>query len=82
MAVGDVGKAVVRICFGVRDDVRAVMRDKGIKTLEDRRQRRVVSFVTKAAANPRFSHWFVERPGEGMNLRRKRHIEETRSKTI
>ena len=48
----------LRICFGDQQDIRATMATMGIETLEARRTRRVDSFVAKAAANPRFSHWF------------------------
>lgn len=43
----------VRICFGVRDGVNDFMQDRGIETLEDRRQRRVDSprqHLTQASA--------------------------------
>lgn len=44
-------------------------------------QRRVDSFITKVARNPRFRHWFPVKAGAGMELRRPRRVEETRAKT-
>lgn len=39
------------------------MRDmSGLETLEERRILAVKKFALKNAENPRFDHWFVERP--------------------
>ena len=71
----------LRVCFGFDRDIRTVMAEKGIEHLHERRGRRVDSFITKAANNPRFAHWFPGREAGAMELRRTRKIQETRSKT-
>ena len=71
----------VRVCYGFDKDVRALMVEKGIEPLCDRRERRMDSFIVKAANNPKFAHWFPGRGAGAMDLRRVRNIQKTRSKT-
>ena len=71
----------VRVCFGQEGDIQVVIRDLGIDTLVTRRQRRMDSFIRKAASNPRFIHWFPLQGEINMELRRRRMIAEIRSKT-
>ena len=71
----------LRLCFGFEGDITETMANLCIETLGERRQRRVDSFISKAAGNPRFGHWFPLRPDEQMNLRNRRKIQEIRSKT-
>ena len=71
----------LRVCYGFEGDIRRVMSEKGIERLEDRRRRRFDTFITRTANNPRFAHWFPIRPGSGFGLRRRREVEEIRSRT-
>ena len=71
----------IGVCFGFNHDIRALMAERGIETLEDRRTRRSDRFITKAAANPTFGHWFPQRPAPSMELRNRREILQTRSRT-
>ena len=71
----------LRVCFGSGEDIRSVMSELGIETLVARRMRRVDSFAAKAAANPRFSHWFPLRNELGMELRHREKIAEDKTKT-
>ena len=68
----------LRVCFGFIGDIRATMAYLAIDTLQERRERRSDAFITKAARNPRFQHWFPLRPVMGMQLRRRREIEEVK----
>ena len=71
----------VRVCFGFDIDVGALMRERGIEPLSVRRERRVDSFICKAANNPRFGHWFPLRDAGPRDLRNTRKIQEIRSRT-
>ena len=64
----------VRVCFGFDVDVGAIMQERGIEPLAVRRQRRVDTFISKAANNPRFAHWFPMRNADHRDLRSMRKI--------
>ena len=70
-----------RVCFGFHNDIRDLMAERSIETLEDRRARRSDRFISKASRNPRFGHWFPPRPTQPIALRKRREIQETRSRT-
>lgn len=72
----------VPVCFGFEGDVRALMQERGIEPLADRRQRPVDAFIAKAASNPRFAHWFPQGEASHMDLRNTRKIQEIRSRTV
>ena len=71
----------VRVCFGFQGDVGVLTEEMGIETLCTRRERRLDSFITKTARNPRFAHWFPMRVDGTMGLRAPRRIQEDRSRT-
>ena len=61
-----------RVCFG-NDQIREVMAQKGIDTLETRRQARVDCFILKTVSNVRFGlEWYQRREEVGHNLRERR----------
>ena len=71
-----------RICFGYHGDIRALMQEKNMRTLEARRNDRVDSFIKKAVNHPRFGPlWFRLRPDSGHDLRGRRHFQETAPRT-
>ena len=75
-------RLALRICFGNAKDTDDIMLDNDIASLEERRKRRCDVFLRKAINHPRFgTKWFQPRRGEPMNLRNRRAIEETRSRT-
>ena len=72
----------VRICFGNDQDVGIVMEREAIEKLEERRLRRIDSFIVKNFTHPRFGPtWFPLRPEGERNLRGMRHVHEARART-
>ena len=70
-----------RICYG-NDEIREVMRQKGIATLESRRMERVDRFIQKAVSDVRFGPlWFPKRHDDGHGLRERRAFYEKPTKT-
>ena len=75
-------RLALRICFGNTKDTDGIMLDNNIDSLEERRKRRCDAFLRKAINHPRFgTKWFQPRRGEPMNLRNRRAIQETQSRT-
>ena len=71
-----------RICFGTEVPVRQIMLEKGIQSLEERREARVDQFITKTVSDPRFGPvWFPRRPLDEHGLRGRRAFLERATKT-
>lgn len=63
--------------------MRQIMLEKGIESLEVRRERRVDRFVQKAVADPRFGpSWFPRWPQDEHGLRDRRAFLERATKTM
>ena len=75
-------RQAVRICFGYETTVEEICEHHGIETLEQRRIRRLDSFIVKALGNERFkASWFHVRPETGHHLQIARKFLETKCKT-
>ena len=75
-------RLAITVCYGGNVEVRGLMADLGIETLEARRIRRTDSFVAKAVRNPRLAEsWFPLRPDNGHNLRVRRPFLEESART-
>ena len=72
-----------RICFGSHLPIGDVFRERGVRTLEERRIARVDKFIGKSLADARFGpRWFPRRPAPECGLRERRTFEERQVKTI
>ena len=81
LALERLHRYALRVCFGFEGEIERTMAQLNLETLEARRVRRFDTFLSKAANNPRFRHWFPERPEAGIALRSRRPIEEVRCRT-
>ena len=70
-----------RVCFG-NGQIRDIMLEKGIESLETRRLARVDKFVRKTVSDARFGPvWYPKRPEDGHGLRERRTLVEKPAKT-
>ena len=56
-----VQKRASKIIFGWETDYNALVNEKKIESVEERRERLTLNFAQKTSNNPRFAHWFEKR---------------------
>ena len=72
-----------RICYGTETPVRQIMRERGIQTLEERREARVDRFIQRTLGDPRFGPaWYQRRPTDEHCLRDRRVFLERATRTV
>ena len=73
----------LRVCFGYDRPVDEWMQENNIATLKARRITQSDKFIRKAAANPVFGPtWFQPRPDTTHDLRTRRVVQETQTRTL
>ena len=72
----------LRICFGNERDIRDVMAEESIESLQARRLRRCDAFIRKSRSNPRFQKWFPPRVEVPWEIRNRREVDEVRARTV
>lgn len=67
--IESVQKRASKIIFGWETDYNALVNEKKIESVEERRERLTLNFAQKTSNNPRFAHWFEKRQETDYNLR-------------
>ena len=62
-------KRACKMIFGWNSSYSDLVKNEKIETLSARRERLTLNFAKKAAANPRFNHWFPEKNYSDINIR-------------